>query len=310
MQLFLLLFFLLDQVIMVTAVPGCQDGRDRDHRRSTNCKEAGLSDVPAGLDPQIRVLLFPNNLISSLSWSSFTVFTDLYEIDLTGNKVPEVTPSGSPLLPTLSVLRLGSNRLTSLSDHAFSACPALTELYLDNNTIVSLTDQTFSGLDRLQILDLSSNQIKVLPQLMLHPLTSIEILYMENNKIKLMPDGWFNKKEEVPYLFLSANPWDCTCSNLYLQTYMVDFDLNVYIRDGETIMSGALEVVCSSPPWHVGKPVMNLEESDLCSPHLSTVRPNTESPTTQPRPAGTSESLPSILTSTPTDEIQEEEEHT
>lgn len=66
-------------------------------------------------------------------------------------QVPEVTPSGTPILPTLSVLRLGSNRLTLLPDGSFSACPALTELYLENNAIDSLSDHTFSGLNKLEV---------------------------------------------------------------------------------------------------------------------------------------------------------------
>ncbi|KAM6960434.1 uncharacterized protein LKV04_022008 [Tautogolabrus adspersus] len=234
MQLFLLLllFVQLHQVAMVTAMSGCQDGRDKDHRLSKNCKAAGLSDVPAGFDPKTKVLLFPNNLFSSLSWSSFQFFTEIYEIDLTDNKIPEVTPSDSPLLPTLSVLRLGLNHLTSLSDRSFSACPALTELYLNNNTIQSLSDQTFSGLSKLQILDLSSNHIKVLPGSMLHPLPAIEFLYINDNKIKLLPNDWFSKKEDVPYLFFSDNPWNCTCSNLYLINYIKELDFNFYITDG------------------------------------------------------------------------------
>lgn len=66
-------------------------------------------------------------------------------------QVPQVTPSTSAVLPSLSVLRLGSNRLVSLSDGSFAACPVLTELYLDHNLIVSLSDHTFSGLRKLEV---------------------------------------------------------------------------------------------------------------------------------------------------------------
>ncbi|KAM9335150.1 uncharacterized protein ABDE67_020108 [Symphorus nematophorus] len=250
MQLFILVF-LLSHVATVTAVDGCQSGRDKDHRPRENCTSAGFSDIPVGFAPTTKVLLFPSNLFSSLSWSSFQMFPDIYEIDLTGNKV---------------VLRLGSNHLTSLSDSSFSACPSLTELYLENNAIAHLSDHTFSGLSKLEILDLSSNHIKVLPQLMLHPLPAIETLLLENNKISVMPDDWFSQKEEVPYLYLSANPWACSCSLGYLRRYLEDYELNVYVRDGPIIRSNGESVVCDSPQWHKGTPLLNLEESDLCSP--------------------------------------------
>ncbi|XP_044040191.1 platelet glycoprotein Ib alpha chain [Siniperca chuatsi] len=266
MELFLVLLFLLSHVTMVTAVTGCHSDRDKDHRPRENCTAAGFSYVVAGFEPSTKVLLFPSNLFSSLSWSSFQIFTEIYEIDLTGNKVPEVNSSISPILPSLSVLRLGSNRLTSLSDGSFSACPGLTELYLGNNAIDSLSNHTFSGLSKLEILELSSNRIKVLPELMLHPLTAIETLFLENNKIKVMPDDWFSQKEEVPYLYLSANLWACSCSLGYLRRYLDDYELNVYVRDGPIIRSDAESVVCDCPPWHKGKPVLSLEESDLCLP--------------------------------------------
>lgn len=125
--------------------------------------------------PCFQVLLFPSNLFSGLSWSSFQIFPEIYEIDLTNNKVPvhrgcwragrggarlvtvlcvqvpEVTPGGAPVLPGLRVLRLGSNLLTALPDGSFSACPGLTELYLQENAIGALGDRTFSGLSQLEV---------------------------------------------------------------------------------------------------------------------------------------------------------------
>lgn len=35
----------------------------------------------------LQVLLLPNNLFSSLTWSSFQVFPEIYELDLSGNQV-------------------------------------------------------------------------------------------------------------------------------------------------------------------------------------------------------------------------------
>ncbi|XP_026182134.1 platelet glycoprotein Ib alpha chain [Mastacembelus armatus] len=265
MQRFLILLVHLCHVAMVTAVDGCHKDWDKDHRPRENCTAAGYSDIPVGFEPTTKVLLFPRNLFSTLTWTSFQPFKEIYEIDLTGNKIPEVTPSAGPILPSLSVLRLGLNRLTSLSDGSFSACPDLTELYLDNNAINSLSDHTFSGLSKLEILDLSANRIKELPKLMLHPLRVIETLYLESNKIKVMPDDWFSQKEEVPYLYLSDNPWACSCSLGYLRRYLDDYELNVYVRDGPIIRSDAESVVCDSPQSLKSKPVLSLEEFDLCS---------------------------------------------
>ncbi|XP_076019315.1 uncharacterized protein gp1ba isoform X2 [Genypterus blacodes] len=246
-----LLYFLilLSHIAKVLAIRRCHSDRDKDHRPRENCTAAAFSDVEPGFQLTTEVLLFPNNLFSILSWSSFQDFAEIYEIDLTNNMIPHVPPSAAPVLPSLRVLRLGSNRLTSLPDVSFSACPGLTELYLDNNAIDSLSDHTFSGLSQLKILDLSSNRIGVLPLCMLHPLPAIETLYLENNKITVLPDDWFIKKEEVPYLYLSANPWACSCSLSYLHRFLNKYDYNIYVRDGPIIESNGESVGRSSAWW-------------------------------------------------------------
>ncbi|XP_029381913.1 platelet glycoprotein Ib alpha chain-like [Echeneis naucrates] len=294
MQLFLLLLFFLSHVAMVTAVAGCHSDRDKDHRPRENCTAAGLSDVPTGFEPTTKVLLFPRNQFSGLSWSSFQYFPQIYEIDLTANKVPEVAPSSGPVLPSLRVLRLGSNLLTALPDGSFSACPGLTELYLEKNNMERLSDATFSGLSKLEILDLSSNRIRVLPAQMLHPLPAIETIYLEINKIKVMPDDWFSMKEEVPYLYLSANPWFCSCSLGYLRRYLDDYELNVYVRDGPLIRVDGESVVCDSPPSLKGKPLLTVEESDLCS--ASAVPSGDIDPMTTDSVAGKMATIPPPLT--------------
>ncbi|KAF1381079.1 hypothetical protein PFLUV_G00170760 [Perca fluviatilis] len=294
MQLFFFFFLLVScGAVAVTAWAGCQRDRDKDHRPRENCTALGFSDVPRGFEPTTEVMLLPYNQFTSLSWSSFQIFTKIYEIDLTGNQVPEVPPSVAPVLPSLRVLRLGSNRLTSLPEGSFSACPALTELYLDNNGLHALSDHSFSGLSKLEILDLSNNRIAKLPELMLRPLLVFEILYLDNNQIKVMPDDWFGPKEEVPYLYLSANPWACSCSLGYFHRYLGEYEFNFYVRDGPIINSDAESVVCDSPQWLKNKPIVSLEENDLCPPateprsevrrtsipvYSPTVEPSTESP--------------------------------
>ncbi|KAJ3585747.1 hypothetical protein NHX12_014466 [Muraenolepis orangiensis] len=154
--------------------------------------------------------------------------------------------SAGVLLLSLRVLRLGSNDLEFLRDGSFSPCPSLTELYLPHNALTSLPDNIFAGLSKLEILDLSSNKITVLPPNLIQPLVAIEALFMEYNKIQVMPDDWFSVKD-IPYLFLSANPWLCSCSLGYLNGYLNDYETNVYVRDGAFINGDAESVVCASP---------------------------------------------------------------
>uniref|UniRef100_A0A8C9X7P8 Uncharacterized protein n=1 Tax=Sander lucioperca TaxID=283035 RepID=A0A8C9X7P8_SANLU len=124
-------------------------------------------------------------------------------------QVPEVPPSVAPVLPSLSVLRLGSNRLTSLPEGSFSACPALTKLYLDNNVLHSLNDHSFSGLSKLEV-----------------------------SMLALVCCGCSLIARED-----ASNPWACTCSLGYFHRYLGEYELNFYVRDGLVINNDADSVV-------------------------------------------------------------------
>lgn len=67
-----------------------------------------------------------------------------------------------------------------------------------------------------------------------------------------MPDDWFSPKEEVPYLYLSANPWACFCSLGYLHHYLDDNDFNVYTRSGPLITNDPDSVVRTAAPLLTG----------------------------------------------------------
>lgn len=58
-----------------------------------------------------------------------------------------------------------------------------------------------------------------------------------------MPDDWFSQKEEVLYLYLSHNPWACSCPLDYLRRYLEDNEMNIYTRDGPLINNNAYSVV-------------------------------------------------------------------
>lgn len=71
-------------------------------------------------------------------------------------------------------------------------------------------------------------------------------------QIQVMPDDWFSQKEEVPYLFLSANPWACFCSLGYLHRYVDENDFNIYTRSGPLITNDPDSVVRTAAPRLTG----------------------------------------------------------
>ncbi|XP_016403217.1 platelet glycoprotein Ib alpha chain-like [Sinocyclocheilus rhinocerous] len=115
-----------------------------------------------------------------------------------------------PVLEKLSVLRLSGNRLTGL----FRCAPGLIEIYLHKNQIRSLHDGTFSELPRLEVISLSENKLPALPPRLLEHVSSGGLKTFD-----LMPDRFFSSKPELPYVYLTHNPWLCSCAVGYLHIF-------------------------------------------------------------------------------------------
>nr|XP_009295421.1 platelet glycoprotein Ib alpha chain-like [Danio rerio] len=247
---------------------GCQTDRNQDHRVRVSCVNQKLTAPPDAISSNTEILVLSGNLFSSLSWAAYSVFTDLHELDLSHNHITALEPPG-PVLEKLSVLRLSGNRLTGLGGLVFRCAPNLMEVYLDRNQIRSLHDATFSELPRLEVINLSHNKLPALPPRLLQRVSSsaLKTFDLENNSVSIMPDGFFLSKPELPYVYLSFNPWICSCAVGYLHAYLNDQEHNVYKHDGPNdIIPAAETVVCSGPFHLLNRPIMELEENDFCPP--------------------------------------------
>ncbi|XP_077086900.1 uncharacterized protein gp1ba [Siphateles boraxobius] len=296
--------FLMMQFCVVMSV-SCPTDMNQDHRPRVSCVGQSLTTVPDGIKPDTQVLVLTGNHFSSLSWSSYSGFTQLHELDLSHNLITTLEPPG-PVLENLSVLRLSGNRLTGLGGLVFRCAPNLMEIFLDTNQIRSLHDATFSELPRLEVINLSQNKLPALPARLLERVSSssLKTFDLENNSVSLMPDRFFSSKPELPYVFLSYNPWICSCAVGYLHSYLNDQEHNVYKHEAPNgLVPAADSVVCSGPPHLFQRPIIELEDNDFCPPDppvypigdwdfksnsITLVKPNS-SPQTPPAPHDTTD---------------------
>lgn len=87
------LFFLTMQNCDVTG-SGCHGDRNKDHRLRVSCVNQGLTALPGGIEPLTQVLVLAGNRFTSLSWSDYSAFTHLYELDLSHNDITALEPLG------------------------------------------------------------------------------------------------------------------------------------------------------------------------------------------------------------------------
>ncbi|KAG9269437.1 platelet glycoprotein Ib alpha chain-like isoform X1 [Astyanax mexicanus] len=278
--------FLLAHCCWVVMSSGCQSDRNTDDRPRVSCVGQGLTAVPDGIDDKTEVLVLSQNQFSSLSWTAYSRYTHLHELDLGQNHIKVIDPSG-PELQNLRVLRLSNNKLEGLGGRVFRFAPALMEVYLDGNAIRTLHDASFSDLPLLEVINLSGNKLPALPHRLLESIssTSLKTFDLEDNRIKHMPDGFFSSKPELPYVYLSQNPWLCSCQVGYLRQYLDDQGLNVYKHTGpakgtevtvaaelpgDRVIKASIEndpesVVCAGPLSLLGFPIVELQEDQYCS---------------------------------------------
>ncbi|XP_067301457.1 platelet glycoprotein Ib alpha chain [Pseudorasbora parva] len=298
--------FLMIKFCVVMSL-SCPSDMNPDHRPRVSCVAQRLTAVPDGIKPDTQVLVLTENHFSTLSWSSYSGFKQLHELDLSHNHIATLEPPG-PVLENLRVLRLSGNRLTGLGGLVFRCTPNLMEIYLDGNQIRSLHDASFSNLPHLEIINLSRNKLPALPPRLLERVSSsnLKTFDLENNSISLMPESFFSSEYDIPYVYLSQNPWLCSCAVGYLHSYLNDQEGSIYKHDEiKGVVLSPQSVVCSGPPHLFQRPIIELEENDFCPPEPTpsgdqdfkpiSVEPNYR-PQTQSAPHDTT-TIPNLLAS-------------
>ncbi|XP_030418281.1 platelet glycoprotein Ib alpha chain-like isoform X1 [Gopherus evgoodei] len=295
-------------------------------RLQVNCSGQGLSVVPLALPRNTGILLLSTNRLASVSTASFQHLPELAELDLSGN-VLGVLHTVAPLLllqelilshnalevlptlqglPALTRLTLAHNNISELLPGAFRDVGKLTELNLRGNQLRTLPEEAFEGLAGLKDLDLSDNTLEELPQGLLAGL-ELNTLWLSGNQLRTLPSGFFPEGHMFAYVYLAGNPWRCDCGLAYLQEWIVDNVISIYIQeqksDGLLTQNDPQSPVCDSPLRHHGRPVIEFQQvcgkpgdTDLDidgtmteegTPVPSTTVPSTTLPPTTPVPPTT-----------------------
>lgn len=248
-----------------------------------NCTGQALSAVPPDLPADTGILLLSDNRLQSLSTTAFLPLAQLQDIDLANNglvalhtgallpSLKELTLSHNALaalpilegLPALTHLAVAHNSLETLAPGAFHTVPQLQNLDLRGNKMQQLPREAFAGLRALKELDLSDNLLKELPKELLQDLQKLETLWLSGNQLQTLPTGFFPKGHLFMYVFLTENPWHCSCDLHYLQTWIQKNADIVYQPERgpqETKVEVAPEkVLCHSPAEHRQKPIIYLK---------------------------------------------------
>ncbi|XP_076346945.1 uncharacterized protein LOC143245043 [Tachypleus tridentatus] len=195
---------------------------------AVSCKDLNLTEIPAGISPNVTKLTLSNNNITVLTSGAFSSYPGLKSISLAGNAIRHL-PSGAFLgINELLKLYLQYCRIESISKEAFKGLTSLKEIVLAHNNLKHFNMGVMNDMPSLSTLDLSQNKLTLegvsfpeglqLKWLFLEDnhiatiekntfasLTSLKVLLLHNNRVSSIHREAFHKLTELIELNLSNN---------------------------------------------------------------------------------------------------------
>ncbi|XP_053450319.1 immunoglobulin superfamily containing leucine-rich repeat protein [Nycticebus coucang] len=193
----------------------------------------------------------------------------------------EAVPPGFPA--NVTTLSLSANRLPGLPEGAFREVPLLQSLWLAHNEIRMVAAGALATLSHLKSLDLSHNLLSDFAWNDLHNLSALQLLKMDSNELTFIPrdafrslralrslqlnhnrlhtlaEGTFSPLIELSHLQINDNPFDCTCSIVWLKTWALATAVSIPEQDN---------IACTSPHVLKGIPLSRLPPLPCSAPSV------------------------------------------
>ncbi|KAM4675018.1 platelet glycoprotein Ib alpha chain [Discoglossus pictus] len=260
-------FFIILLSTKATANFNCSRIQGKDIVETSFINE-GLTGVPLSKIPKhTNTLCLQFNKLKIISTSTFQGLPQMLELDLSSNALSSINiDSYIPLtylnmannslvslpkftkLKNLTYLILSYNHITTVPDTTFFGLSQLKDLNLTNNRISDLSDQVFENLQALESLDLSFNELRSVPRRLLSDAVLLEKFSLSGNRLTELPDQFFDDVENLAYVFLDQNPWQCNCALDNFKEWLDENTHVVYKIENEIPVIDVESVLCSNLP--------------------------------------------------------------
>ncbi|GBM25340.1 Carboxypeptidase N subunit 2 [Araneus ventricosus] len=175
--------------------------------KDVDCNELGITELPnlISFPKGIHIASFEGNKISSLNAQTFYNGRDIFELDLSLNRIDFVSVKAFEAFKSLRRLDLSHNRLWNLPSNAFQGLANLRRLDLSFNDLLTVFPELFTHLAELRELNLRSNPLQELDSKHFADLKKLEVLNLESTLLKVIPDHIFTFTPRLKTLNLANN---------------------------------------------------------------------------------------------------------
>ena len=135
------------------------------------------------------------------------------KLDLSHNRITELTEGGLSGLGSLEVLSLAGNRLIQVNKYLFTGLKSVVFLDLSHNHITAIEEDTFKAMRTLKFLYLRSNRLTVIPG----ALPLLEWLDVSHNALVTVNETLKSALYPIELVNLAHNPLRCDCHLLWLK---------------------------------------------------------------------------------------------
>jgi len=182
--------------------------------------------------------------------------SDTVELRLENNQITEIGPHAFQTASQLKRIDLSRNKLRNVSAQAFASNKKLTALILFDNELLTLPSLTLAGLSDLNMILLNKNNISCLSVDVFKHQNKLLLLSLYDNNLRTLPKNIFKKLTSLASIHLGSNPWFCDCKLSWLSQY---------IRSKSVEASGA---ACRGPPRLRDTTLESLTENKLDCNHV------------------------------------------
>uniref|UniRef100_A0A3Q1IWS2 LRRCT domain-containing protein n=1 Tax=Anabas testudineus TaxID=64144 RepID=A0A3Q1IWS2_ANATE len=164
-----------------------------------DCRSRGLVQVPSSVPHGSWLLDLSGNKLTEVTSRSFKGLWSLKILLMFNNSIQTLQPE------FLEKLDLSFNRLRWLPQDFSQGLVSLLELQLGHNLLQHLDSASLGDFENLRKLDLSYNRIQAIDVRAFNSLSRLSLLNLEGNRLNVLKDGLLSRQQSMKVLLLSHN---------------------------------------------------------------------------------------------------------